>query len=117
LLPLTVATPLVNVIAVGVPNAVATPELFVTVGDVTGFVDEFAPENVRDFPPVYPTTTLFEASLAVIVRFCGVPAVCVALPVITSLVAAPALMVTEPEFPDLPVPDVAVNVPAPVVPV
>jgi hypothetical protein len=34
-----------------------------------------------------------------------------------NLAAAPTLMVTEPEFPDLPVPDVAVNVPAPVVPV
>lgn len=42
-----VATPLVNVNDVAEPNAVPA-----TVGAVTGLVDEAAPENVKDFPPV-----------------------------------------------------------------
>jgi hypothetical protein len=47
-----VATPLLKVIAVVEPKAVAAPLLFVTVGTVTGLVEELAPENVRFFDPV-----------------------------------------------------------------
>ena len=51
LLPETVATPLVNVTAVADPNAVAVPELLLTVGCVPlAAVD--APPNVRLLPPV-----------------------------------------------------------------
>ena len=52
--PDTVAVPALNVIDVAPPNAMALPVLFVTVGAVTGDVEELAPENVRDFAPVYP---------------------------------------------------------------
>jgi hypothetical protein len=52
LLPETVATPLLKVIAVVEPKAVAVPLLFVTVGAVTGLVEELAPENVRFLDPV-----------------------------------------------------------------
>ena len=42
-----VETPLVNVMDVAVPNAVAF-----TVGEVAGFADAFAPLKVTDFAPV-----------------------------------------------------------------
>ena len=48
----TVATPLVNVIVVGVPKAMGDPVLSFTVGAVTGFVDELAPLKVRILSPV-----------------------------------------------------------------
>jgi hypothetical protein len=67
--PLTVAMPAVKVIDVAVPNAMAAPALLVTVGAVTGDVEEFAPENVSDFTPAYVGSTLPTASRAVIVRF------------------------------------------------
>jgi hypothetical protein len=54
----------------------------------------------------------------VIVRFWFVPAVCVPLPVITSRVAVPALIVTLPEVPVYPpVAEVAVKVWLPEAPV
>ena len=68
MLPEVVATPLPNVIAVVDPKAIATPLLFVTVGAVTGLVDEFAPENVRFLEPVYDVAVLPYPSWAVIVR-------------------------------------------------
>jgi predicted naringenin-chalcone synthase len=99
LLPLTVATPLVNVIAVGVPNAVATPELFVTVGDVTGSVEEFAPEKVSVLLPVYEVAGDPRLS-ARIVKLLALPAIWEVLPVITNFVgcasAAPALRANNP---------------------
>jgi hypothetical protein len=52
LLPETVATPLVKVIAVAVPKFTAVPELFVTVGWVTGLGEADAPEKVSDLLPV-----------------------------------------------------------------
>jgi hypothetical protein len=48
--PDTVATPLVKLIAVAVPKAVAVPELFVTVGENEPI--ELAPPNVRLWDPV-----------------------------------------------------------------
>ena len=50
--PATVATPLVNVIVVAVPKLVAAPVLSLTVGVVAGFVELFAPLNVRLWSPV-----------------------------------------------------------------
>ena len=50
--PATVATPVVNVIVVAVPKLVATPVLSLTVGVVAGFVEMFAPLNVRLWSPV-----------------------------------------------------------------
>jgi len=47
-----VAAPLVNVIAVAELNAIAVPELFVTVGFVTGFVEGLAPEKTSEWLPV-----------------------------------------------------------------
>ena len=52
LLPVTVATPLLNVIVVAVPKVVAAPVVFVTVGAVTGLVDGLAPEKVRLLSPL-----------------------------------------------------------------
>jgi hypothetical protein len=49
--PLVVATPLTKVIDVPVPKFTARPELLVTVGAVTGSLEEFAPENVSVFAP------------------------------------------------------------------
>ena len=92
--PLTVAIPAVNVINVAVPNVMAAPLLLVTVGAVTGDVEELAPENVSVFGPVYAGSTFPTASRAVIVRPCAVPAVCEPVPVITRRVAAPAVNAT-----------------------
>ena len=89
--PPTVATPLVNVNGVDVPKATAPP-VPVTVGTVTGLVDEVAPLNVRFFVPVYPRSVFPAASLAVIVKLCAAPAVCVPDPVITRRVAVAAVM-------------------------
>ena len=83
----TVATPFVNVIVSGVPKLTAVPFLSVTVG--LNEPIELAPEKVSVLSPVYATLVLPAPSLAVIVRFWLVPAVWVAEPVMTSLVAAP----------------------------
>jgi hypothetical protein len=66
--PLTVATPALKLIGVTVPNVMAEPLLFVTVGAVTGDGDEFAPENVSDFSPEYVGSMFPVPSRAVIVR-------------------------------------------------
>ena len=47
-----VLTPLVKVIVVEEPNAIAAAALFVTVGAVTGFVELEAPLKVRLCAPV-----------------------------------------------------------------
>jgi len=98
------------------PNGTAAPVLSVTEGCVKGFVETLAPENVSVLRPVYVGTRLSDASLAVIVRFWGVPAVCVPDPAITSLPAPPGVIVTESDVPAF-ADDVAVNVPAPIFPV
>src|SRR2546421_203150 len=50
--PPLVATPLVNVMVVGVPKAVSVPVLSVTVGLVAGSEEGFAPEKVIALSPV-----------------------------------------------------------------
>src|ERR1700719_3569123 len=88
-------TPLTNIRAVPVPNVTAAPFLLVAVGCVAGSGDALAPENVRETLPPDPfpnvVSVLPKLSSAVIVRVLPVPAVCVAEPVTTSLVAAPAV--------------------------
>ena len=49
--PETVATPLLKLIAVAEPKAIAVPVLFITVGAVTGSVELLAPEKVRFLVP------------------------------------------------------------------
>jgi hypothetical protein len=48
----TLATPLMNVIMVAVPNDMGVPFLSLTVGAVTGLVLEFAPVNTKLLSPV-----------------------------------------------------------------
>ena len=50
--PLVLETPAVKVFVVVEPKLVAAAALLVTVGAVTGLLDELAPEKVRFFEPV-----------------------------------------------------------------
>lgn len=84
----TLATPLVKLSEVAVPNGRATPERSMTVGGSFGFDEESAPEKVNDRFPVNATGFPAE-SVSVIVRFCVVPAVCVLDPAMMYLAAAP----------------------------
>jgi hypothetical protein len=87
----TVAMPPEKEMAVADPKSIAVPLLFFTVGEVTGFDDEFAPLKVRLLEPAYVKSVLPYGSSAVMVRFCGEPAVWVGEPVMTSLLADAAL--------------------------
>ena len=101
------ATPLVKVMAVEEPKDIAELTLLTTVGAVTGFVLEFAPEKVKLLAPVYPVAVFPLPSFAVIVRFCVLPAVWDPLPVITNFVAAAGASTTKLILPVVkePVPD------------
>ena len=59
---LAVATPLLKLMLVVVPNAVLS-----TFAEVTGLLDAFAPEKLKFLAPLYPVTVFPLASLAVIV--------------------------------------------------
>ncbi|CAM3922555.1 hypothetical protein AQAU111925_13465 [Aquirufa aurantiipilula] len=107
-----VATPSVNVRLVVLPKFIPP-----TVGTVLGLNELLAPEKVSDLDPVYPVATLPLPSLAVMVIVCAPPAVCVAEPVITNLVAAPGKMVTLPLVAAVPEAGVKVKVPVPTSPV
>src|SRR4051794_13585588 len=92
--PVTLATPLVKLIAVAVPKLVAVPELFVTVGCVP-LGASAAPPKVRLWEPVYPVAVLPFASLAVTVRLSATAAIGVVLAALSeSWVATPMLTVT-----------------------
>jgi hypothetical protein len=65
-----VATPFENVIVVEAPSTWAKPVLSVTVGAVTGELDEPAPANVSAWSPVYEVAVLPNGSRAV----CGLAA-------------------------------------------
>ncbi|CAM3490804.1 hypothetical protein AQEC111735_11965 [Aquirufa ecclesiirivi] len=97
----------------------AVPKLTpLMVGLVAGLGELVAPENVRLFTPVYAKEVFPLASCAVMVILCDAPAVWVALPVITNLVAVPPpieIFELVPEAP--PVAEAKVNVPVPAVPV
>jgi hypothetical protein len=62
--PETVATPLVKLIVVDEPKAIAVPVLFFTVGAVTGLAELLAPEKVRFLAPAKPVTVLPPTSSA-----------------------------------------------------
>ncbi len=64
------------------------------VGAVAGLVELEAPVKVSVWLPVYVVSVLPYGSVAVTVAVCEAPAVCVALPVTTSRVAAAELAVT-----------------------
>ena len=62
--PETVATPLVKLIVVDEPKAIAVPVLFFTVGAVTGLAELLAPEKVRFLAPAKLVTVLPPTSSA-----------------------------------------------------
>src|SRR4051812_40405952 len=73
--PPAVETPFTKVIVVGAPNDCALPFLSVTVGAVTGELDDPAPPKINAWSPVYDVATLPYGSRAVIVRLSAAPAV------------------------------------------